>query len=419
MIQFLIPAGGYSSPQVFNRYFIDAAREVKPSVVNIIIYTKKRRKGKYSYNKIADASGTIISSDGFIVTNHHVVLKGNYYQVISGNGSKFELEKFENGSFFLADPKTDIALLKIDNHEGERFKPIKFGNSNKLTEGEWVIAIGNPYGLKQSITSGIVSSKGRDDVGFVDIEDFIQSDVSINPGNSGGPLVNLYGEMVGINTAIRTVSGGYQGISFAIPSNITRQVCYELMRHGRVRRGWLGFIAKEKKVYKKGVKVNVVLSSVIKNSPAEIAGLQGGDIIREIDGLAITSLGSLIKTVGKKPVGAKINITISRDAKLYDFRLLLREKGTHKKIRKGIRTLFYLYGIEVDENSEADEIIISYLSPRSVMYGLKRGDIVVSLNGNTVSSLDDFVHKFFRSGKRIKKMKIYRDSRLFEVNFTK
>jgi serine protease Do len=176
---------------------------------------------------------------------------------------------FDKDRRFLADLKTDIALLKIDNTEKEIFPTVRFAPSGNLQEGEWVLAIGNPYGLRQSITSGIISSTGRDNVGFVDIEDFIQSDVPINPGNSGGPLVNLYGEMVGMNTAIRTVTGGYQGISFAIPSRIVEHVADELISHGRVRRGWLGFLAREKRQAGKGITTEVEITSIIKDSPAE------------------------------------------------------------------------------------------------------------------------------------------------------
>ncbi|NLV68783.1 MAG: trypsin-like serine protease, partial [Spirochaetes bacterium] len=234
-----------AEPGSFNEYFIRASTSVKPSVVNIIAYQKKFREGKVRLLRVSYGTGTIISSGGYVVTNYHVVKKGEYFRIICSDGSNYEISKFEDGSSFHADLKTDLAVLRIDSNSEKSFTPIKFADSNNLNEGEWVIAIGNPYGLKQSITAGIVSSKGRDNIGFSDIEDFIQTDVSINPGNSGGPLVNLYGEMVGINTAIRSASGGFQGISFAIPSNIVRQVCQDLIAYGRVRRGWLGFIARE------------------------------------------------------------------------------------------------------------------------------------------------------------------------------
>ena len=356
-----------------------------------------------------------ISNEGVIVTNYHVVQKGNYFQVVNCDGIIFELEKFNNGEYVIADPKTDIAVIKISNPESVKLNPIRFSDSNKLSQGEWVLAIGSPYGLKQSITGGIVSSTGRDNIGFADIEDFIQTDVPINPGNSGGPLVDLQGNMVGINTAISTLSGGYQGISFAIPSNIVGEVCRELLKYGRVRRGWLGFLAEESRA---GRDNTVVVKSVIRGSPAETAGLLSGDIIKDIDGENIKTLGTLIKNVGNRPVGTRINITVSRDGKLHDIKLLLRERKEYTKIRKGLQDLFNKYGIEIDENSEKDDVIVYSVSPRTFWFDLKRGDILISLNGKKVFSLDDFISIYNRSGQRINRLEIYRDSRIFSVELS-
>ena len=267
LINLFLGAVLFAEPGSFNDYFIQASTAVKPSVVNIIAYQKKFKDGKARLCRVSYGTGTIISSGGYFVTNYHVVKKGEYFRIICSDGSNYEIRKFEDGSSFHADLKTDLAVLKIDSTNERYFTPVRFADSNRLNEGEWVIAIGNPYGLKQSITAGIVSSKGRDNIGFSDIEDFIQTDVSINPGNSGGPLINLYGEMVGINTAIRSASGGFQGISFAIPSNIVKQVCQDLIAHGRVRRGWLGFIAREKNGSALRDRKIVEVIAVIKGSP--------------------------------------------------------------------------------------------------------------------------------------------------------
>lgn len=407
-----------SAPADINRQFISAAHTTKPSVVNIIIYKSSRVQGRTRYIKAAYGSGTIITRDGYLVTNYHVVKKGDFHQIILNDGQEYEARPFRNGIRFLADEKTDLALMKIDDDTPD-FTPIEFGDSDALADGEWVIAIGNPYGLRQSITSGIVSYRGRSNIGFADIEDFIQTDVPINPGNSGGPLINLHGKLVGINTAIRTVSGGYQGISFAIPSNIVKTIAYDLIRNGKVRRGWIGFIAQEKKIYRRGERSIIEVISVVKNSPAETAGIKKNDIIRSINGKRITSLGELVSTVSNKPVGSQLRITASRDGQLRDFTLLLREKQFYRTMQRQISSLFARYGIELDENAQTGEVIISYLSPirKGFQYGLKRGDIVAALNGNRIGSLDDFIRTYDRADSNISDIDISRNGNHITIEF--
>jgi serine protease Do len=418
IIFFLIPAFLFSNPGSFNRYFVNASGIARVSAVNILVYKKSVQKGEQVLLQTSYGTGTIISGNGYIVTNHHVVKKGDFFKVVSTSGTVYETVRFSNGEYYLSDLKTDLALLKIENDSRESLIPVKFGDSNKLNEGEWVIAVGNPYGLKQSITAGIVSSKGRDNVGFTDIEDFIQTDVSINPGNSGGPLVNLYGELVGINTAIRTASGGFQGISFAIPSNIVKQVCSDLIALGRVRRGWVGFIARERSLAgREGGAVEII--SVIKNSPAELAGLKQGDIIYEIDGIKVNSTGSLVKIVGNKQVGSRVKIAVSRGGKFYDVNIILREKDEYTRIQKELALFFRIYGIEIDEDAISGTVVISYISPNySLNRDLIRGDNIISLNGYRVSSLEDFIDKFNGSGRRINEMEISRDSVIRRIDFS-
>jgi len=411
---FLCASGLKADPEEFNQYFIQAARKAMPSVVNIIVYNRELEKNGYVYRKMAEATGTIINTDGFFVTNYHVVSKGNYYQIITYNGRKYEAMPIDDENFFLADIKTDLALLKIENSVGSSFVPLKASTEN-IREGEWVIAIGNPYGLNQSITSGIVSSKGRDNMGFADIEDFIQSDVSINPGSSGGPLINLRGEMVGINTAIRTVSGGYQGISFAIPSRMVNYVIDELNRYGRVRRGWIGLFAKEKpQIGAKEPSMTVEISSIIKNSPADRSGLLEGDIIQEADGFPITSLGRLVAIIGEKPVGSSISLRVARDGHIRDYILPLREKEVSKRMRDGTQDLFVAYGIEVDENIASRSVIISYVAPQSA-FDVVAGDQIISINGQTIDGLDELIRIFYNFGKVIEKMEVSRENIIFEI----
>ena len=412
-----LTSGLNATPEVFNKYFIDAASIAKPSVVNIVAYERRGKNGNSGLVRISYGTGTIISKSGFIVTNYHVVKKGDVFKAISSDGTSYELQLFNNGKYYLSDYKTDLAVLKLDNIEGEKFIPLKLSDSNSLNEGEWVIAIGNPYGLKQSITAGIVSSKGRDNIGFTDIEDFIQTDVSINPGNSGGPLVNLNGEMVGINTAIRSASGGFQGISFAIPSNIVKQVCFDLTSFGRVKRGWLGFVAREKSVSQNKENKSVEVLSVIRNSPSDIAGIKQGDIIKEIDNQKIESLGALTKMIGNRGVGSRIEILLSRNGKIIDVKFVLREKDEYVRLQSELEQLFQIYGVEVDEDAVTGKIVVTYLSPRSPYKEIEEGDIIISVNNKKISSLENFIEKYRAFDRKILNITVLRDSGIHEIYF--
>jgi serine protease Do len=417
IVLFFLVSELYADPDKFNNYFITAASIAKPSVVNIVAYEKREKDGKIKLLRISYGTGTIISKSGFIVTNYHVVKKGDLFKAVSSDGTTYELLRFQNGKYYLSDYKTDLAVLKLDNSDGGKFKPLKLADSNHLSEGEWVMAIGNPYGLKQSITAGIVSSKGRDNIGFTDIEDFIQTDVSINPGNSGGPLVNLNGEMVGINTAIRSASGGFQGISFAIPSNIVKQVCFDLTSYGRVKRGWLGFVAREKSFAQNKESRSVEVLSVIRSSPSDTAGIKQGDIIKEIDNEKIDSLGALTKIIGKKGVGSRIEILLSRNGKMIDIKFVLREKDEYVRIQSELEQLFQSYGVELDEDAITRNIVVTYLSPRSPYKEIEEGDIIVSVNNKKISSLENFIDKYRSSERKIHNITVLRDSGSHEIYF--
>ncbi len=405
-------------PDDFSSSFIEAASKNSASVVNIITYKSESRKKSAAISKTGYGSGTIITKSGYIVTNYHVVRKGNRYQIILSDGREMEPAVFPNGDYFIADNKTDLALMKIDG-AAVNLTPADFGDSDSIAPGQWVLAIGNPYGLRQSITAGIVSSTGRSDVGFTDIEVFIQTDVPINPGNSGGPLIDLAGKVIGINTAIRTVSGGYQGISFAIPSNIVSRVCRDLIRFGRVKRGWLGFLAREKRRDIGAEKKTVEILSVIKDSPAQVAGFEPGDHIREVNGKEITSLGSLVKLVSNTPIGSTLKITVAREGHLIDISMKLREKIIYQKIRNQITHLYRRYGIELDENALTGETFVSYVLPMREGYhnGLKKGDIVLSLNGKKIYSMERFLKIYEKSGKTINKIELLRSTTHFSVEF--
>lgn len=413
-----VPASrGEATPEEFNRHFISASKLAKSSVVMLTAYKTRAMDGKTLVEKTAYGTGTCVIENRYIVTNYHVLQKGDRFMV-THNGMNFTVKDFPGGAQYLYDAKTDIALLNIETQPGMDLRPISLCDSGSIDEGEWVIAIGNPYGLSHSITGGIVSSKGRDNIGFSDIEDFIQSDVPINPGNSGGPLVNLKGEMVGLNTAIKTDTGGFQGISFSIPSNIVIQVCRELIEYGRVRRGWLGFVIREKNYDSGKAGSRVEILRVVRDSPSDAAGLRKGDFIREIDGKSVTSIGMIMKHIGTKNIGSKVNLTVSRDGMLRDFRLVMREKSEYKIIRQGLQSFFNDFGVEIDEDADSEELIVTRVTPQGVHYGFREGDIIISVNKRKVASLEDLVREYRRDMNRIGNCIISRDSRYHKLFFT-
>jgi serine protease Do len=254
-------------------------------------------------------SGVIVDASGIIITNNHVVKDADEITVTLNDKREFK------GTVLGTDPKTDIAVIRIEN--GGNLPAIKWGDSDALRVGEVVIAVGSPYGLMQTVTSGIVSAKGRANVNIADYEDFIQTDAAINPGNSGGPLINIRGELVGINTAIFSTSGGYQGIGFSIPARMVRSVMDSLIEYKRVVRGWLGvniqqitseLAAQFDITETKGA----LVSDVQEDSPAEHAGIKRGDIIVSYDGTAVTDPTSLRNMVATTKPGAKVSLDVIR-----------------------------------------------------------------------------------------------------------
>lgn len=398
--------------ETLNERFVAAAQKIKPSVVLITTYVRYNNTIKLT----GYGTGTIISEKGHLVTNFHVVKGSTEYRVQLSDGSEYGFCALPNGGFYLADEQTDLAVMKI-KAPGRTFVPAVIGDSKKLQEGEWVIAVGNPYGLANTITSGIVSSVNRSDVGFTDIEDFIQTDVPINPGNSGGPLVNLDGEVVGINTAIRTVSGGYQGISFSIPSDIVISVFNELNHYGYVRRGWLGILVKEALSGRSGSK-SVYVHSVLKNSPAEKVGLKYGDVIREADSSTVNSKSQLLKIVKSKSVGSRLNLVIDRGGEIKHFSFVMHEKKHYQTLEPVMKSLYDHYGIELDLNATGKNIVVSDTSPLKIGSHrnlLKQGDIIRKLNGHPTKSIDEFAQVFSKSGYLIDSIEVVRDKEIYTI----
>jgi serine protease Do len=263
-----------------------------------------------SQTQVALGSGFLISSDGYIVTNNHVVENATTLTVILNDGRNYKA--ILKGT----DPKTDLALLKI---EETNLPTLAFGNSDDLKVGEWVIAIGNPFGIGASLTVGVVSAKGeRQGVGMTPYEDFIQTDAAINPGNSGGPLCDVEGNVIGVNTAIYTRSGGYMGIGFAIPSKIVQNVIDQIQTSGSVKRAYLGVVLQPvNKELADAMNLEnqegVLISEVAKNSPAAAAGLQQGDIILSYNGKPVKNITNLRNEIGLMTPGAPIKLQILRN----------------------------------------------------------------------------------------------------------
>ena len=314
--------------------FADLAEKLSPSVVNIstttVIEDKSRQMPSFppgspfeDFFKQFDnpggkkrkaqslGSGFIVDKTGYIITNNHVIDNAEKIMVILYDDTSFEAKVVGK------DPKTDVALLKIDPKK-IKLKAVEFGNSNDLRVGDWVMAIGNPFGFGGTVTAGIVSARGRNLSGSYD--DYIQTDASINRGNSGGPLFDMKGNVVGINTAIFSQSGGSVGIGFAVSSNLAKQVTDQLKQYGRTKRGWLGVLIQEisqEIADSLGMKSarGALVSSATEGGPAEKAGVKTGDVILKFNNIEIGSMKELPKVVAGTPVGKSVPLVILRNGK--------------------------------------------------------------------------------------------------------
>ncbi|OGI65954.1 MAG: hypothetical protein A2W18_00125 [Candidatus Muproteobacteria bacterium RBG_16_60_9] len=256
-------------------------------------------------------SGVLVSSDGYIVTNNHVIAKADEIKVLLNDKREFI------GKVVGTDPKTDLAVIKITAKD---LPSVPWGDSDKLEVGEYVLAVGNPFALNSTVTMGIVSAVGRANVGIADYEDFIQTDAAINPGNSGGALVNTRGELVGINTAIFSRSGGYMGIGFAVPANMVHRVMDSLVKSGKVTRGWLGVSIQDvtkdlAKQFGLNESSGALVSEVLAGSPAAAAGVKSGDVIVSFDGKAVDGPTLLRNVIAQTPVGKTVKVEVLRDKK--------------------------------------------------------------------------------------------------------
>ena len=335
-------------------------------------------------------SGVIIDADaGYIVTNHHVIEGADEISVTLHDGQQLE------ATMIGSDPEADVAILKV-SHEGLTHVP--FADSSTLRVGDFAVAIGNPFGLGQTVTSGIISALGRTGLGIEGYEDFIQTDASINPGNSGGALVNLRGELIGINTAILASGGtGNVGIGFAIPINMVRQLADQLIEHGEVRRGLLGVIMQNltpelASAFGLDMYQGVVISQVIEDSAASKAGLQAGDVVSDINGVPVKSASAMRNMVGLMRVGAKMEITVIREGKENKLIAYIEDEVDQSLTGEKLNPL--LTGAVIEGHDEGDN---KYLEVSSVARGsaawnsrLRKGDLILSVNRVPVETLADF-----------------------------
>jgi serine protease Do len=351
-------------------------------------------------------SGVIVDPSGVILTNNHVVDGGGKITVRLHDGREFDAVEVKQ------DPKTDIAIVRIEG--AADLKAAQLGNSEETLVGDWVIALGQPFGLEGTVTAGIVSAKGRG-IGITARENFIQTDAAINPGNSGGPLVNLKGEVIGINTAISSSSGGYQGVGFAIPVNLAKWVGGQLEKQGVVHRAYLGVMIQpvtHPLAEKFGVKVHegVLVTDVQSDTPAGKAGLKSGDVIVEFAGKAVASPQELQGVVERTEIGGKAMLVVVRDGKRMDLTVTLGEQpqedglaengsggfskpnsSTFDKLGLQMETL----GPEVAEQlglKDTSGVVITEVQPGSSAdrAGLETGMVITQANRQDIKSVEDF-----------------------------
>jgi serine protease Do len=345
-------------------------------------------------------SGVIVRSDGYILTNNHVVEGASELEVYLSDETKYIAKVVGT------DPRTDLAVLKIDA-TGLVSAPI--GDSSKVEVGDWAIAIGSPFGLAQTVTAGIISATKRTDQGITPYDDFIQTDAAINPGNSGGPLLNLRGEIIGINTAIASRGGGYNGVCFAVPSNTASRVLGDLISSGKVSRGFVGIrpasvtptMAQQLSLPEN--QKGALVEQVTKGMPAEKAGIRVGDVIVAIDGVAITSDSAMRRAIGETKPGVTVAMKILRDGKTMEIPVTvaaLDEQALVASERQATETMQRL-GIAVEDVpaeisrryglQEGEGVVVTGVARRGRFIGVNVGDVIVSVNGTKVNSTDEFL----------------------------
>ncbi|MEF3168073.1 MAG: DegQ family serine endoprotease [Deltaproteobacteria bacterium] len=381
--QFQDPFEFFNDP-FFERFFGPHFRKQQPQP------RKFRQRGQ--------GSGFIISPDGYLLTNNHVVEGADTIKVKLADGREF------TAAVVGTDPQSDVAVIKVD---GKNLPYLRLGDSDKLDIGEWVIAIGNPFGLQQTVTVGVVSAKGRSRLGINDYEDFIQTDAAINPGNSGGPLINIHGEVVGMNTAIVSRSGGYMGIGFAIPINMAKAIKDQLIASGKVTRGWLGVIIQQMdedlaKSFGLTSKEGILVAEVTPDSPADKAGLKDGDVIIRMNGQKVTDVAELRNKIALMPPGTTLDLEIIRDGKPVSVTATIGEQpqtvgmGTRSEILQSLGFSVQELTPELAEHfgyPQGHGVLISEVDPDGLaaQIGMKPGQLIEEVNRQPVKNVREFM----------------------------
>ena len=346
-------------------------------------------------------SGVIVTSDGYVLTNNHVVDGAKTVTVTLPDKREFK------GKIVGSDPKTDIAVIKID---GSNLPTIAWGDSSRLQVGEYVLAVGNPFGLNSTVTLGIVSALGRGKMGITQYEDFIQTDAAINPGNSGGALVNTKGELIGINTAIFSQSGGYQGVGFAVPTSMSKPIYESLIKTGKVVRGYLGIGIQDlnqdlaKSFDLKGSN-GAIVTDLKEDGPAEKAGLKQGDVITSFQGTPVEDAVALQRAVTRSTVGGKATLKVMRDGHEKDLSVTIGELPDNPQVAKADSESLDqpLAGLAVQEldretaqelgfKGKPQGVVVTSVAPDSEAEraGLMPGDVIREINRKPVASMKDY-----------------------------
>ncbi|MDC8450471.1 MAG: Do family serine endopeptidase [Nitrospira sp.] len=407
----------------------ELAEQTKPSVVNLFPVSGAARlregPGERAPNATGSGSGLIVDREGHIVTNNHVI----------GDATEIEV-RFSDKTKLIAhvigkDPDTDLAVLKVTTDRP--LSSARFGDSSSVKVGQWVLAVGNPFGLDRTVTLGVVSGIGRENINLSRYENFIQTDASINPGNSGGPLFNLRGEVIGINTAIINFA---QGIGFAIPSNMAKQVIEQLLAKGKVVRGWLGvgiqpLTAELAKKFGVTEGEGVLVNEVFEKDPAALAGIKPGDVIVRIDGAVVDSPNKLSRLIATLTPGATSKIEIVRDLQHVTMDVPLTERRDTAIVASIVRQeekLGVRLGLDLQDVTaaladrfklrELKGVLITKVEPNSLAQaeGLREGDLIKEVNRMDVSSVGEFTSAMARSkrGDTVL-LRVLRENRAFYV----
>jgi serine protease Do len=435
----------------FNNAIVDIAELANPTVVTINTTQTVRQRQQSPFSFFFDdprfdqerefqrqglGSGVIVSEEGYIITNNHVIDNADDIKITLFDGIELDAE------IVGADPASDIAVLKVDHEE---LKAIPLGNSDDLRVGEMVLAIGSPLGnqFAHSVSMGIVSASGRSGLRLNDFENYIQTDAAINPGNSGGPLINVDGELIGINTAIASRSGGNQGLGFAIPINMARNVMESLITDGRVARGYLG-ISMGGEVDRTMARAlgmenprGFVVGDVVEDGPAAKAGLQEGDVVVRLNGNIVRDFYDFRVTIASSAPGTEVEIEVFRDGETKEFTVELGELNT-EEVAADMSTsdreeLRERLGFAVDEltdsirrqlnlQSQAFGVVVSEISEASGAYsqGLRRGDVISQVAGMSVTQPEEFygaVQSLIEDGTEVALLRVNRQGRNIFVAF--